>query len=573
MATINTVFTLTDNFTPTLNKVNNSLDTTLLRMIRINHAIALFNNFRNAIGRVVSSVDDLYQAYANQVEQEQKLATIMRQRLNASNQEIESIKNFAKEQEELGVYSDAMILKGAQEIASFVTEKEEIEALIPALGHLVAQQYGYKASAEQVRNAATMMGRVLSGKVGGLSRIGYIFDETQEKILKTGTAMQKASMLAQVIVQNVGEMNYALKNTSMGEIMQMRNHLENIKEEAGKASEALKLLSERTVISFQIKGIELYMEALEYVKTHVREVGNAILVLGTIVTAVAAGMAIAWAVANWPITLAIGIVVIFIKVINDLGVSIQQTAAMISVAFQIVYGIIYDFVSIAYNAIILVINELIAFWNFCATLVESIVNLFTHPVVAFKQFISGLVSLILEVLEPLFGFIDMVFGSNLVKDIRAGVETARNWANQESNIKIEKKESIENDYKPFTVDKINGLEYAKGYQWNAELGKTIGTNLENGLKFIGTEIKYPEIPYGANGAISVIDGDLLEVAKDYRELLSKRAVEKFNLQFSQVTPSINIDNVVVNKEADAQNVLDMVANALDECANSSLSTN
>ena len=48
---------------------------------------------------------------------------------------------------------------------------------------------------EQAAQIGSMLGKVMEGQTGALSRYGYKFDEAQEKILKTGTEAERAAVL------------------------------------------------------------------------------------------------------------------------------------------------------------------------------------------------------------------------------------------------------------------------------------------------------------------------------------------------------------------------------------------
>ena len=78
-----------------------------------------------------------------------------------------------------------------------------------------------------------MMGKVMDGQVGALSRYGYKFDEAQEKLLKYGTEEERVATLAEVIGQSVGGMNEALANTPEGKLQQVANSMGDIKERVG----------------------------------------------------------------------------------------------------------------------------------------------------------------------------------------------------------------------------------------------------------------------------------------------------------------------------------------------------
>lgn len=78
-----------------------------------------------------------------------------------------------------------------------------------------------------------MMGKVMDGQTGALSRYGYSFTEAQEKILKFGTEEQRAATLAEVITDSVGGMNAALADTPVGRMQQLSNAAGDVKEQIG----------------------------------------------------------------------------------------------------------------------------------------------------------------------------------------------------------------------------------------------------------------------------------------------------------------------------------------------------
>ena len=127
-----------------------------------------------------------------------------------------------------------MITQGAQELASFTSSRKAIEMLMPAMSDLIAQQYGYSAGGREFQATADMMGKVLSGQYGALSRMGYIFSEQEKRMLKMGTEEQKAATLAKIITDNVGRMNKALAGTDEGQILKLNNAIGPLKDSIGK---------------------------------------------------------------------------------------------------------------------------------------------------------------------------------------------------------------------------------------------------------------------------------------------------------------------------------------------------
>ena len=154
----------------------------------------------------------------------------MRNTMDASDEQIESIKKLTAAQQALGVIGDEVQLAGAQELGTYLEKTESLQKLIPVMNDMVAQQYGYNATQESAVNIATMMGKVMDGQVGALSRYGYKFDEAQEKILKYGTEAEKVATLTEVISESVGGMNAALAQTDEGIMKQQADRIGDIQE-------------------------------------------------------------------------------------------------------------------------------------------------------------------------------------------------------------------------------------------------------------------------------------------------------------------------------------------------------
>ena len=207
---------------------------------------------------------DLTAGYNYAVEAETKLTTVMGQRMNATQQEIESIKELALAEREKGVIDDDVQLMGAQQIATFLSEAKSIETLLPAMNNLLAQQKGYAATGQDAVAIGNLMGKVMQGQVSALTRVGITFSEAEEKVLKFGTESERAAMLAQVITNNVGEMNAQLGATDVGKQVQLEAKLGDIQDRLGEllggalpfvnmATEAARALASITILIVGIK--------------------------------------------------------------------------------------------------------------------------------------------------------------------------------------------------------------------------------------------------------------------------------------------------------------------------------
>ena len=151
----------------------------------------------------------------------------MQNTMDARLEDAESIEALISSQEKLGVVSKTAQLGGTQELSTYLTKKETLEKLIPVMNDMIAQQYGINASQESAANIATMLGKVMDGQTGALSRYGYKFDEAQEKILKYGTEEERCAVLTEVVTSSIGGMNEALGQTDAGKMAQLSAALED----------------------------------------------------------------------------------------------------------------------------------------------------------------------------------------------------------------------------------------------------------------------------------------------------------------------------------------------------------
>ncbi|MDY4040474.1 MAG: hypothetical protein SOY49_13775, partial [Prevotella sp.] len=162
-----------------------------------------------------------------------QLATIMRQRMGSTEEEIQSIRDLCSAQQELGVVEDDIAASGAQQMATFLKQKQSLDVLIPAMNNLIAQQDGLNATVQGAVSIGNMMGKAMQGQTEVLQRVGITFDEAQKQVLQYGTETERAAMLAEVITANVGNMNEELGKTDAGKQKQLENALGDIKEQIG----------------------------------------------------------------------------------------------------------------------------------------------------------------------------------------------------------------------------------------------------------------------------------------------------------------------------------------------------
>lgn len=235
------------------------------KMITVNQTVAALQNASSAINGLRDTMAGLTASYNAVQQANTQLTTVMRQRMNATEEDIKKVNEVIGAQSKLGVIGGTIQKTGAQQIATFLKEKGTLELLIPSMNDLLAQQKGLNATQEDARSVANLMGKAMTGQTSALRRVGITFSEAQENIMKYGTEQQRAAMLAQIITDNVGHMNAQLGKTDAGQLKQAEMQFAAIKVQIGElvskwlpkitfAAQALTIVNSMILLGNSIKG-------------------------------------------------------------------------------------------------------------------------------------------------------------------------------------------------------------------------------------------------------------------------------------------------------------------------------
>ena len=161
---------------------------------------------------------------------EVKLASLMKQRMGATNETVTAIRQLAEEQAKLGVVSETAMKNGAQQLARYVHSAKALKTLMPAIANLTAARGGLMATPEDAEEIATQLGEAIrEGTTTPLEQSGIYLSEAEiEKFKALTTEEARAAYLADVIAKNVGNINEALANTPHGAIVQLKNNFKSL---------------------------------------------------------------------------------------------------------------------------------------------------------------------------------------------------------------------------------------------------------------------------------------------------------------------------------------------------------
>lgn len=186
-----------------------------------------------SIRQIVSFTKDCIDAANAQTAAEQRLQQTMSNFSGTTQAQIDSIKAYAATLQGLTTIGDEVAIHGASQLATFQLQGNTIKTLMPALEDLAVAQYGVSVSSDQMQSMANLVGKVMTGSTSALTRYGVVMNDTQQKILKTGTESQKAAVLVDVLKQNFGGLAEAMANTPEGRIQQLKNAWGDMKEVIG----------------------------------------------------------------------------------------------------------------------------------------------------------------------------------------------------------------------------------------------------------------------------------------------------------------------------------------------------
>lgn len=586
MAKINTVFSLTDEVTNPLKRIQNQVrnmtggfDNLSMKLLGVNQALQLatigFENLKKAGGIFATLVSEAGSA--------QSIISKLTVALGDSQKAVEKFKdiqNFASVTpfDVEGTAQAYIMLKNAG------METEELLPMIRMIGDLA------QGNNQAFNNMALNMMQIkASGQATAMdlrqfSTFGVPISQALKEIGRDGDKSFDAVLQAMIHLTSEGGKFYNSMSmgalTLEGRMANLQDSLQQLKATMGQTMLPLVQQWQGAFANFFENLKNWFNNTLNYnnriskffdgLYNKLDSLVATIIYLGTITTVVAGIMATAWAVANWPLTLAIALVATFVRGLFDLtnqtneasitmnGFANQcaQAGNMFGMVVGFISGTVGGLMNIIYNVIATVTNAL-------QYVSEFILNIFTHPINAIGRLFIDLANTIIQVLSTVAGAVDLIFNTSMSESLNRA-------SRQLEAFKEKHLGNINSKYQKMSLKDVQGIASATAMGGN--FGKNLGEIFDK--SFIqqngGLMTQLPQFKTDGNGALLVSDVNMIDIADDYRELLSKRATEKFNLQFSQVTPQVEIAGITVNNNTDLDKVFETLVDGVEEASSTSL---
>ncbi len=203
-------------------------------LTRLASVSTLLRNGMNGIRQLGDAMQPFIAKANAATEAQTKLTTVMHQRMGATEADTAAVNDAVAAQTKLGIVGGTVQRSGLQQLATFSSQRQTLETLLPAMNNLLAQQKGLNATSEDAVGVANLMGKALMGNVGALTRVGITLTDQQKELIKTGDEYTRAKTLAQAITDNVGNMNAELAKTDAGQVKQLANSFGSLQVKVGK---------------------------------------------------------------------------------------------------------------------------------------------------------------------------------------------------------------------------------------------------------------------------------------------------------------------------------------------------
>ena len=580
MATINMVFNGVDNVSQVVSNINKQMQLTektagrlSSKLLGISSALQIFSFAKNGVDKLSNSVSGLVGEYQHQLEMETRLATVMQARFGASNSTVSAMKDVLKQQQQSTGYTYEMLTNGAQELATYIKDAKTLEGLMPVLANMAKQ--GGVNSEQGMMSYATMLGKVMGGDMGGMSKRGYIFTDAEKKAFKLMNEQQRLKFITDTVNESIGQQAGMLNALNTQSIQSLSIQMDDLRKEVGGTLKPLQEMFQMVGMKWKIAFYEDLLKALQFISKHINGVIIALSALGVAILAVGAyfiflkrqaiisaiSTAIAWLTAHAPL---IGIIAIILLIISALALFLAFSDKTFK-AVGMVIGIL----------VAGIINAFTDVRNFIAILGEFIINTFWKVVDKISDFFLSMAQNVISIITPLAGAIGKLFGQD--------------W-DEKLNEFQNKIEELKDKGALFQVDfgRMDRVSYKDYMNKGGDIGKSISDKFQGQIdkltggvkKAVGDGVsdgfseQEDQFKFASDGSLLTSDTSSIDIAEDYKDLLSAKATERFFLKQSNIKPEINIEMNGTNVTAeDVKNEVASVLNQLTNTMTEGLYTN
>lgn len=186
-----------------------------------------------AISSLVGEYNKAVEASNEALANETKLYAVLRAQ-NFRDEQIEGLKEYASELQNVGVIGDDTSYAGIKQLATFKLQEESIRKLLPRVQDLMVAEKGLNSTSADAEKWAKTLGiAVSSGQVRALKQVGVVLDEHTSKLFENANEQERVAILSKELKTRIGEQNAEFLKTPEGKIASSQNRIGDIYEYIG----------------------------------------------------------------------------------------------------------------------------------------------------------------------------------------------------------------------------------------------------------------------------------------------------------------------------------------------------
>lgn len=186
-----------------------------------------------AISSLVGEYNKAVEASNEALANETKLYAVLRAQ-NFRDEQIEGLKEYASELQNVGVIGDDTSYAGIKQLATFKLQEESIRKLLPRVQDLMVAEKGLNSTSADAEKWAKTLGIAVSnGQVRALKQVGVVLDEHTSKLFENANEQERVAILSKELKTRIGEQNAEFLKTPEGKIASAQNRIGDVYEYIG----------------------------------------------------------------------------------------------------------------------------------------------------------------------------------------------------------------------------------------------------------------------------------------------------------------------------------------------------
>lgn len=294
----------------------------------------------------------------------------------AGREQLKMLEDTAAALQKKGVLDGDNIKMGQAQLMTFGISAQMANKLSGSLADLAVNQFGVRASGDDLTNTANMIAKALNGQFGVLEKSGIRFTEAQRQMIQFGNETERTSALQEGLAQNLKFTNEVALQTFDGQLAKLQSTIGDVTEEIGMVlipilTDLVKTL--QPVIENVILWMQQHPELTQYLVVITAAVGALMLALGTL----------------WPVLAGISSALGILKLAFSGAALVMGSPFLVPVAAVVA----------ALTGVILILKNLAGGWQELELVVEIVNQNIRTSVAAMVEWVTGKLQTLMDFFE------------------------------------------------------------------------------------------------------------------------------------------------------------------------------